>query len=68
MKNVTMKLGQRIQNKRTELGISITQLGELLKTSSIYLTRIENGVEDFQIQLLLRICKVLAINPKDLFD
>ena len=66
---VYVDLGKRLKERRKELKLSQKQVAELsvppLDRSKI--SDIENGKEDFTFSTLLKLCKALKIDVKDLF-
>lgn len=61
LQNSTM--GKRIRQRRKELGITQSQLAEMLEISNNHLSSIENGRGSASLDLFCRICAVLKVTP-----
>lgn len=61
-------IGQRIKQRRIKLKLTQEQLAEKVKTSNIYVCRIEAGLASPTLIILLRICKALGCSISYLVD
>jgi transcriptional regulator with XRE-family HTH domain len=61
-------LGPRIRHYREQRGYTQEQLAQKLGKTKGYLSRIENGKERPNLELLANIADALGIRVKDLFD
>lgn len=62
-----MTIGERIKNRRIELGYSVEQLAEKLGKNRATIYRYENGsIEDLPTQVLEDVAKALKISPAEL--
>jgi len=52
-------IGKRIKHRRLKLKFTQEQLAEKVKTSNIYICRIESGAASPTLSILLHICKAL---------
>src|SRR5208283_3285625 len=68
MKTQVQQLGDRIQYLRKQRGWTQEYLSEKLDISLNYLSRVERGKENPTINMLLKIAKVLKVEPWELFD
>lgn len=57
--DVNMEIGQRIQTKRIERGLSGAELGVYLNVSANQVSRIETGKATCKIENLFMICQLL---------
>lgn len=56
------KIGTRIAQRRKELGLNQTQLGEKVHLSTNHISNIENG-GSYSLDVFLSICDALEITP-----
>lgn len=62
------KIGQRIENKRLELGIGKTEFAEKIEISRMQFDRIIKGETNSSILVLEKICEVTEMNLSELFS
>lgn len=60
------KIGQRIENKRLELGIGKTEFAEKIEISRMQFDRIIKGETNSSILVLEKICEVIGMNLSEL--
>lgn len=60
-------LGQAIQARRKELGLSQEQLGEAVGGGQVHISRIENGHHAVRVDRLWAMCDALDVTPAELF-
>ena len=60
------KIGQRIENKRLELGIGKTEFAEKIEISRMQFDRIIKGETNSSILVLEKICEVAGMNLSEL--
>ena len=65
--DIKRAVGKRIKVVRQGNGLTQDQLAEQLGLSSKYISGIERGVENPTMDILLRVAKVLNIEPYNLF-
>ncbi len=58
--------GEYIRQLRTELGLTLTQLGAKLDLDSANLCKIENGKRDFDERRLEKMADIFNLNIEDL--
>jgi transcriptional regulator with XRE-family HTH domain len=69
MKDKTLKdLGALIKKLRIEKGLSAVEFGYRCEMDKPNVSRLENGSANPTFLTLVRICKALEIELKDLFD
>ena len=56
-------IGQRIANRRKQLGLKQNILAEKLNMSNNYLSGIERGNEKPSLEVLVKICNALQVTP-----
>lgn len=66
MKDLSVKIGQRIRGKRKEKGISQEKLALICNIDRSYLGRIERGEVNITILKLYEISTILETSPKEL--
>lgn len=66
-KEISQKLGKKIQKLRKELGISQEQLAFKLGLSRTHTGHIEQGRRSPSLEVLEKIARVLRVKVKDLF-
>ena len=59
--------GRRIKTVRQRSGLTQDQLAEKVELSPKYISGIERGVENPTMDILIRLAKVLGVEPYDLF-
>lgn len=57
------EVGRRIAKRRRELGYKQAEVNEMANLSDKYLSNIERGKSVMSIDVLMKICTVLEINP-----
>ena len=65
--NIKRAVGKRIKAVRQQNVLTQDQLAEQVGLSSKYISGIERGVENPTMDILIRMAKVLEIEPYDLF-
>jgi len=65
--NIKRAVGKRIKAVRQQNVLTQDQLAEQVGLSSKYISGIERGVENPTMDILIRMAKVLGIEPYDLF-
>lgn len=66
MSELSLKIGQLIRNKRTEMSISQEMLSLQCGIDRSYMGRIERGEVNITIEKLYEIALALKISPKEL--
>lgn len=61
-------LGEFVRAKRKEAGFSQEKLAEKADLSTVFISRIERGVESPSVDNLLKIAKALDVRVRDLVD
>ena len=59
-------LGESVRAKRKEAGLSQERLAEKADLSTVFISRIERGVESPSLDNLVRIAKALGVRVRDL--
>ncbi len=62
------KLGLNIAYYRKDRGYTQMQLAELLDIDRSHMSAIELATVGVSLDILFKLCEVLAVSPKDLFD
>jgi len=65
--DIKRAVGKRIKIVRQRNGLTQDQLAEQLGLSTKYISGIERGVENPTMDILLRVAKMLGVEPYDLF-
>ena len=65
--DIKRAVGKRIKIVRQRNGLTQDQLAEQLGLSPKYISGIERGVENPTMDILLRVAKMLRVEPYDLF-
>ena len=65
---ITEKVGQRIKDLRTEIGISQEKLALKAEIDRTYLAGVENGKRNLSIKSLEKIINALSISFHDFFE
>jgi transcriptional regulator with XRE-family HTH domain len=65
--NSKRAIGKRIKIVRQQKGLTQDEFAEQVGLSSKYISGIERGVENPTMDTLLRLAKVLGVQPYDLF-
>jgi transcriptional regulator with XRE-family HTH domain len=65
--DVKRAVGKRIKIVRQRNGLTQDQLAEQVGLSPKYISGIERGVENPTMDILLRVAKILGVEPYDLF-
>lgn len=61
-------LGENVRAKRKEAGFSQEKLAEKAGLSTVFISRIERGIESPSVDNLLKIAKALGVRVSDLVD
>ena len=62
-----MQIGERLKNKRKELGISVESIAEQLGVSYTTIYRYEaSGISKIPVETFDKICKILGVTPAEL--
>lgn len=61
-------LGEAVRAKRKEAGFSQEKLAEKADLSTVFISRIERGVESPSVDNLVKIAKALGVRVRDLVD
>ena len=62
------KLGLNIAYYRKDRGYTQMQLAELLDIDRSHMSAIELATVGVSLDIVFKLCKVLGVSPKDLFD
>lgn len=65
--DIKRAVGKRIKIVRQRSGLTQDQLAEQVGLSPKYISGIERGVENPTMDILIRLAKVLGVEPYDLF-
>lgn len=65
--DIKRAVGKRIKIVRQRNGLTQEQLAEHVGLSPKYISGIERGVENPTMDILLRVAKILGVEPYDLF-
>ena len=65
-KNHRKLLGEAIRDRRKEVGLTQEKLAEKSNLSTIFISRVERGVESPSIDNLVRIAKGLGVQVRDI--
>jgi transcriptional regulator with XRE-family HTH domain len=65
--DIKRAVGKRIKTVRQRNGLTQDQLADQMRLSSKYISGIERGVENPTMDILIRVAKVLGIEPYNLF-
>lgn len=63
-----MSFGQRLQERREELGLSRTELARILGVSQSAISNYESGANSMREEVLLRLFKALDVEPNYLYQ
>ncbi len=61
-------INQRIKDLREDLDITTKYMAEQLNMTQANYSRIENGIQKLTIDVFLKICEILKVDPKVFFD
>lgn len=61
-------LGEAVRARRKEAGVSQEKLAEKADLSTVFISRIERGVESPSVDNLVKISKALGVRVRDLVD
>ena len=61
-------LGEAVRAARKQVGFSQEKLAEKADLSTVFISRIERGVESPSVDNLLKIAKALGVRVRDLVD
>jgi transcriptional regulator with XRE-family HTH domain len=61
-------LGEAIRAKRKEAGFSQEKLAEKADLSTVFISRIERGIESPSVDNLVKIAKALSVQVRNLVD
>lgn len=67
MKTLDERLGQRIARQRKAVGLSQSQLAEMVRVQPITISRIERGKNSVSLELAARIAESLEIELHEMF-
>ena len=59
-------LGENVRAKRKEVGFSQEKLAEKAGLSTVFISRIERGIESPSVDNLLKVAKALGVRVSDL--
>ena len=59
-------LGEAVRNKRKQAGFSQEKLAEKAGLSTVFISRIERGIESPSVDNLLKVAKALGVRVSDL--
>ena len=62
------KLGQNIAFFRKDRGLTQLQLAELLDIDRSHMSAIELATVGVSLDVIFKMCNILSVSPKDLFD
>jgi transcriptional regulator with XRE-family HTH domain len=65
---ITKKIGERIKELRSRVGISQEALAHRADLDRTYVNSVENGKRNISIENIEKIAKALDISVKDFFD
>lgn len=68
METIQKKLGQKIREQRTAIGLSQEELADLSGLHRTYIGSIERGERNVSIQNIVLIARALSISPSTLLD
>ena len=66
--SIKVKVGQRIRELRTQIGISQEALANKAEIDRTYVTDVENGRRNISIENLEKLVVALEVQFKDFFD
>ena len=66
--SIKVKVGQRIRELRTQIGISQEALANKAEIDRTYVTDVENGRRNISIENLEKLVVALKVQFKDFFD
>ena len=61
-------LGETLRGKRKDAGFSQEKLAERADLSTVFISRIERGIESPTVDNLLKVAKALRVQVRDLVD
>ena len=61
-------IGKFMKIRRTEMGITQLQLAELADIDRSHISAIELGNVGVSFDLIFKLCEILDVKPRDLFD
>jgi len=61
-------LGEAVRSKRKDAGFSQEKLAERANLSTVFISRIERGIESPSLDNLVKIAKALGVRVRDLVD
>lgn len=62
------EFGRRVRARRSELGLTLEELGEVSGLHWTYLSQVELGKRNLSFGTIVRLAAALDINPGDLMD
>ena len=68
MKQIDVVLGKKIKQRRTQLGLSQAELGELLQLSAQQIQRYESGENTISVSKLIPLARCLNLEASDLLE
>jgi transcriptional regulator with XRE-family HTH domain len=61
-------IGRKIAQERVKQRLTQEDLAGMAEIDRSFLSYIENGRNNFSVEMLLKICKELKINPQKVFE
>jgi transcriptional regulator with XRE-family HTH domain len=61
-------LGEAVRAKRKEAGFSQERLAEKADLSTVFISRIERGIESPSVDNLVKVARALGVQVRDLVD
>ena len=59
-------IGERIKDRRQEIGYTQEKIAEEMQVSTVYMSRIERGVTEISLKRLAQIAEILKISIEEL--
>lgn len=67
VKQYYINLGEKIKNRRKELGYTQEDVAYMMGADRKHISQIEKGSQNMTFQTFFRICEVLKMDPIELF-
>jgi transcriptional regulator with XRE-family HTH domain len=61
-------LGESVRSKRTGCGFSQEKLAEKAGLSTVFISRIERGIESPSVDSLVKVARALGVRARDLLE
>jgi transcriptional regulator with XRE-family HTH domain len=61
-------LGEAVRTKRKQAGFSQEKLAEKADLSTVFISRIERGIESPSVDNLVKVARALGVQARDLVD